>query len=70
MTKKKGILGKLFGGSSGGCNCGMEITEEKPQKKGAVICRLLRKRSQNNVVVAMKTVPIRTRKADSFCFKN
>jgi|GEM_PF-2326920 len=34
MTKKKGILGKLFGGSSGGCNCGMEITEEKPQKKG------------------------------------
>ena len=29
MTKKKGILGKLFGGSSGGCSCGMEIAEEK-----------------------------------------
>lgn len=34
MAKKNGILGKLFGGSSGGGCCSMEITEEKPQKGG------------------------------------
>ncbi|WP_278277629.1 hypothetical protein [Anaeromicrobium sediminis] len=33
MSKdKKSILGKLFGGS-GGCNCGVEIVEEKDEKK-------------------------------------
>lgn len=30
--KKKGILGKLFKGN-GGCNCGVTIIEEKPEKK-------------------------------------
>ena len=34
MSKKKGIWEKLFGGSSSGCSCGMEIAEEKPQKAG------------------------------------
>lgn len=41
MTKKKGILGKLFGGSSGGCSCGMEIKEETPQKKGCCNMRIV-----------------------------
>lgn len=34
MSKKKGFLKKLFAGPSGGCSCGIEVTEEKPQKSG------------------------------------
>lgn len=34
MTKKKSLLEKLFGGASGGCDCGMEITEEHSPSKG------------------------------------
>ena len=34
MAKKKGFWKALFNGISGGCSCGMEVTEEKPKKKG------------------------------------
>lgn len=34
MAKKKGILGSLFGGMSGKCDCGMEIKEETHSKSG------------------------------------
>lgn len=43
MDKKKGFFAKLFGGSSGGCSCGMKITEEKPQKTGCCPTQIVQK---------------------------
>lgn len=37
MSEKKGILGALFGGKSGGGCCNMEIVEE-PKKKRSGCC--------------------------------
>lgn len=35
MAKKKSFWENLFGGTSGGCSCGMEVAEETPKKKGS-----------------------------------
>lgn len=46
MNKKKGLLGKLFGGSSDGCNCGMEIKAEKPKKAGCCNMQIVEETEQ------------------------
>lgn len=46
MNKKKGLLEKLFGGSSSGCSCGMEIAEEKTQKAGCCNMQIVEETEQ------------------------
>lgn len=46
MSRKKGFLERLFGGSSGGCSCGMEIAEEKPKKAGCCTMQIVEETEQ------------------------
>lgn len=47
MNKKRTFLERLFGGSPSGCDCGMEIAEEKPQKAGCCNMQIVEEAEQS-----------------------